>query len=151
MRLKASTKPHIHQKFEIFWTNIASTMGCPNSKNRPKKGLRPLGVKHSVFFYLHLCNNPNYKHYINDTLEIHELDFGILQHIGIPRKIKITYCSCMIQPDNSLCSPLVVGLAIDIAYQLNLEFFVYNVRRLHPHMLNWFKKRKMKSFLNSLS
>jgi hypothetical protein len=45
VRLEASTKPHVHQKFEIFWTNIASAMGCPNSKNRPEKGLRPLGVK----------------------------------------------------------------------------------------------------------
>jgi hypothetical protein len=45
VRLEASTKPHVHQKFEIFWTNIASTMGCPNSKNRPKKVLRPLGIK----------------------------------------------------------------------------------------------------------
>jgi hypothetical protein len=45
VRLEASTKPHVHQKFEIFWTNIASTMTCPKSKNRPKKGLRPLGVK----------------------------------------------------------------------------------------------------------
>jgi hypothetical protein len=44
VRLEASTKPHVHQKFEIFWTNIASAMGCPNSKNRAKKGLRPLGV-----------------------------------------------------------------------------------------------------------
>jgi hypothetical protein len=50
--LEANTKPHVHQKFEIFWTNIASTMGCPNSKNRPKKGLRPLGINsgfYSVF------------------------------------------------------------------------------------------------------
>jgi hypothetical protein len=45
VHLEAGTKPHVHQKFEIFWTNIASTMGCPNSKNKPKKGLRPLGVK----------------------------------------------------------------------------------------------------------
>jgi hypothetical protein len=30
--LEASTKPHVHQKFEIFWTNIASTMACPNFK-----------------------------------------------------------------------------------------------------------------------
>jgi hypothetical protein len=45
VRLEASTKPHVHQKFEIFWTNIASTMTCPMSKNGPKKGLRPLGVK----------------------------------------------------------------------------------------------------------
>jgi hypothetical protein len=44
VHLEAITKPHVHQKFESFWTNIASTMGCPNSKNRPKKGLRPLGV-----------------------------------------------------------------------------------------------------------
>jgi hypothetical protein len=49
VRLEASTKPHVHQKFEIFWTNIASTMACPMSKNRPKKGLRPLGVKYQHF------------------------------------------------------------------------------------------------------
>jgi hypothetical protein len=45
VRLEVNTKPHVHQKFESFWTNTASTMGCPNSKNRPKKGLHPLGVK----------------------------------------------------------------------------------------------------------
>jgi hypothetical protein len=45
VRLEASTKPHVHQKFEIFWTNIASTMACPNFKNGPKKGLGLLGVK----------------------------------------------------------------------------------------------------------
>jgi hypothetical protein len=44
VHLEASTKPHVHQKFEMFWTNIASTMACPMSKNGPKKGLRPLGV-----------------------------------------------------------------------------------------------------------
>jgi hypothetical protein len=45
MCLEASTKPHVQQKFEIFWTNIASTMACPMSKNGPKEGLRPLGFK----------------------------------------------------------------------------------------------------------
>jgi hypothetical protein len=50
--LEASTKPHVHQKFEIFWTNIASAMGCPNSKNKPKKGLRPLGVKECSTHYI---------------------------------------------------------------------------------------------------
>jgi hypothetical protein len=45
VRLEASTKPHVHKKIEIFWTNIASTMACPNFKNRPNNGLRPLGVK----------------------------------------------------------------------------------------------------------
>jgi hypothetical protein len=44
MHLEASTKSHVHQKFEIFWTNIASTMACPNFKNGPKNGLHPLGV-----------------------------------------------------------------------------------------------------------
>jgi hypothetical protein len=44
VRLEASTKPHVHRKFEIFWTNIASTMACPNFKNGPKNGLGPLGV-----------------------------------------------------------------------------------------------------------
>jgi hypothetical protein len=32
VRLEASTKPHVHQNFEIFWTNIAITMACPNVK-----------------------------------------------------------------------------------------------------------------------
>jgi hypothetical protein len=45
VHLEAITKPHVHQKFEIFWTNIASTMACPNFKNGLKTGLRPLGVK----------------------------------------------------------------------------------------------------------
>jgi hypothetical protein len=45
VHLEASTKPHVHQKFEIFRTNIASTMGCPNFKNGPKNGLCYLGVK----------------------------------------------------------------------------------------------------------
>jgi hypothetical protein len=44
VHLEASTKPHVHQKFEIFWTNIASTMACPNFKNGVEKGLGPLGV-----------------------------------------------------------------------------------------------------------
>jgi hypothetical protein len=44
VRLEASTKLHVHQKFEIFWTNIASTMACPNFKNGPKIGCRPLEV-----------------------------------------------------------------------------------------------------------
>jgi hypothetical protein len=38
----SSTKPHVHQKFEIFWTNIASTMA---SLKWAKNGLGPLGVK----------------------------------------------------------------------------------------------------------
>jgi hypothetical protein len=42
-------KPRVHQKFEIFWTNIASTMAYPNSKNGPKNGLRALEVKLPLF------------------------------------------------------------------------------------------------------
>jgi hypothetical protein len=41
---EARTKPHLHQKFQIFWTNIAFTMACPKFKNGPKNGLGPLGV-----------------------------------------------------------------------------------------------------------
>jgi hypothetical protein len=48
VHLEASTKPHVHQKVEIFWTNIASTMACPNFKNGPKTRLRLLGVKLSI-------------------------------------------------------------------------------------------------------
>jgi hypothetical protein len=43
--LEASTKPHVHQKFEIFWTNILSTMACPNFKKTLKMASSPLGVK----------------------------------------------------------------------------------------------------------
>jgi hypothetical protein len=49
VHLEASTKPHVHRKFEIFWTNIASTMACPNFKNGPKNGLMCLGVNDSTY------------------------------------------------------------------------------------------------------
>jgi methyl coenzyme M reductase beta subunit len=49
VHLEACTKPHVHQKFENFGTNIASTMACPNFKNGPKTALRPLGVKHLFY------------------------------------------------------------------------------------------------------
>jgi hypothetical protein len=45
VHLEVSAKSHVHQKIEIFWTNIASTMAYPNFQNGPKIGLRPLGVK----------------------------------------------------------------------------------------------------------
>jgi hypothetical protein len=51
VHLETSTKPHVHRKFEIFWTNIASTMTCPNIKNKPKNGLRPLGVRGTKLSY----------------------------------------------------------------------------------------------------
>jgi hypothetical protein len=65
VHLEASTEPHVHQKFEIFWTNIASTMACPNFSNGPKKGLGPLGVKF-------LKHQPHHKmlHELNSTLKI---------------------------------------------------------------------------------
>jgi hypothetical protein len=46
---EASIKPQVHQKFEIFLSNMASAMACPNFKNGPKNGLRPLGVKIEIF------------------------------------------------------------------------------------------------------
>jgi hypothetical protein len=42
--LEGTTRSHVHQKLEIYWTNIASTMACLNSKNGPDNGLHPLGV-----------------------------------------------------------------------------------------------------------
>jgi hypothetical protein len=48
VHLEASAKPHVHQKIQIFWTNIALTMACPNFKNGPKNGLGPLGVKITI-------------------------------------------------------------------------------------------------------
>jgi hypothetical protein len=54
VHLGAGTKPYVHRKFEIFWTNIASTMACPSFKNGPKNGLGPLGVKALVETTLNL-------------------------------------------------------------------------------------------------
>jgi hypothetical protein len=45
--IQCSTKPFVDQKFEFLWTNIASTMACPNFKNGRKNGRKnglPLGV-----------------------------------------------------------------------------------------------------------
>jgi hypothetical protein len=51
VHLESSTKPHVYQKFENFGKNIASTMACPNFKNGPKIGLRPLGVNFFDIIY----------------------------------------------------------------------------------------------------
>jgi hypothetical protein len=59
VHLEASTKPHVHRKFEIFWTNIASTMTYPNFKNGPKIGLLPLGVKEKKFPERFLIGGPS--------------------------------------------------------------------------------------------
>jgi hypothetical protein len=59
VRLEASTKKHVHQEFEIFWTNIDSTMAYPNFKNGPKNGLCSLGVK-SPFLYTEECSTDLY-------------------------------------------------------------------------------------------
>jgi hypothetical protein len=48
VHLEVSTEPYVHQKFEIFWINIASTMACPNCRNGPKNRLRPLGVNSQI-------------------------------------------------------------------------------------------------------
>jgi hypothetical protein len=48
VHLEANTQPHVHQKFEIFWTSIASTIAYLNIKNGPKNGLSPLGVKITI-------------------------------------------------------------------------------------------------------
>jgi hypothetical protein len=53
VHLEASTKPHVHHKFQIFWTNIAFIMACPNFKNGPKNGLGPLGVNLALQFLYH--------------------------------------------------------------------------------------------------
>jgi hypothetical protein len=58
VHLEASSKPHVHQKVEIFWTNIASTMAYPNSKNGLKNGLHSLGVKGLWLFFLFSKNTP---------------------------------------------------------------------------------------------
>jgi hypothetical protein len=73
VHLKASTKPHVHRKFEIFWTNIASTMACPNFKKGPKKGLGPLGVKEDMTHYWCIWKVP-------------------LKKIKLKRKISLRWC-----------------------------------------------------------
>jgi hypothetical protein len=59
VHLEASTKPHVHRKFEIFWTNIASTMACPNFKNGPKNGLGPLGINNMQLCQKSIRKNDN--------------------------------------------------------------------------------------------
>jgi hypothetical protein len=84
VRLEASTKPHVHQEFEIFWTNIASTMGCPNCKNRPKKGLRPLGVKLAPNMFVPDMFVPNIfapGMFMLSTLEPLKLDRHVCAHL----------------------------------------------------------------------
>jgi hypothetical protein len=44
VHLEARTKPHVHQKFEIFWA-----IAYPNFQNGPKNGLCYLGINNGLF------------------------------------------------------------------------------------------------------
>jgi hypothetical protein len=75
VRLEASTKPHVHGKFEMFWTNIASTMDYPNFKNGPKNGLGPLGVRWKVVSCaMGMTAVTTSRNNCNTELAIHALD-----------------------------------------------------------------------------
>jgi hypothetical protein len=78
VRFEASTKPHVHRKFEIFWTNTASTMACPNLKNGPKTGLCPLGV------------NPKAQKEF-DNLRKTIIKYYLEQYLGVDEQMKVIY------------------------------------------------------------
>jgi hypothetical protein len=54
MRLKASTKPHVHKKFHEFLINMAFTMTYPNFKKGLKMAFGPLGVNYAIFVKIHI-------------------------------------------------------------------------------------------------
>jgi hypothetical protein len=99
VHLEASTKPHVHRKFENFWTNIASTMACPNFKNGPKNGLaqiffkelyalRRLGqlelllnviqVFHNLFGFIEVNYSKNF-----ETIFLHVTPISLKVHMGM--------------------------------------------------------------------
>jgi hypothetical protein len=54
VRLKASTKPPIHNLIHEFFINMAFTMACPNFKKGLKMAFGPLGVKCGTQNSVHL-------------------------------------------------------------------------------------------------
>ena len=65
-------------------------------------------------------------------------------------KCSFTY-ALPVQPNGSSCALLVVAIAVHIAYQVNLEISIYNIRELYSHMLDSFNKNSMIYFPKKLT
>ena len=57
----------------------------------------------------------------------HELDFNVLSHIGNTKNLMISNHPCFQQSDGSSCGPLLVAIATDLAFSLNLDIASYKV------------------------
>ena len=71
--------------------------------------LTSLGI--GSFFIFSLVLNLIINVMFYDTLGFHDLDFGMLQNIGISTNIKIQQCHPYQQEDESFHDPLVVAMA----------------------------------------
>jgi hypothetical protein len=111
VRLEASIEPHVHQKFDIFWINIASTMTCLNFKKAWKMAYSPLRVNSSIM-------NPNL--------------VGKLPSITITSK-KVsknlqTYCIHNTMPKNAKCH---FGCFCPLAFKQHKNFKNYHIMVSH--------------------
>jgi hypothetical protein len=94
--------------------------------------LASLGI--GSFFILFSCNESHYQCFVYHTLGFNDLGFGLLQNISIFHDIRIQQCHLYQQADGFSCGPVVVAMAIDIAYQINLEESVYNMLEIRTHL-----------------
>ena len=75
-----------------------------------------------------------YQCFIYDTLGFHDLDFGLLQSIGISLDIKIQQRHPYQQEDEFSCGPLVVAMATNIAYQINPKVSIKSMLEICKHL-----------------
>ena len=95
------------------------------------------------------CYPPFYKTFdchVYDTMGYHELDFNALSLIGITKNLRISNRPCFQQPNGSSCGSLVVAIATDLVFSLNLENASYKVDMHCQHIVDHFSKRRMTPF-----
>jgi hypothetical protein len=64
------------------------------------------------------------------------LDFQLLRNIGISPNIRIQLRHPYQQEDGFSCGPLVVAMAIDVAYQLNSEESLFNMVEIYKNSIS---------------
>ena len=155
------TKEHLDAAFGLLYNNILKYVGfqehVARTDNDLAKHVAPVNRPclqfyhidrhgHWILLYFFLLNESHYQCYVYDTFGFHDLDFEQLQHIGISSNIRIQQGHPYQQEDGFSCGPLVVAMAIDIAYQLNSGESIYNMVEIRKHLWNCFRNKKIIPF-----
>ena len=91
-------------------------------------------VRHWILLYFYPPEEHLRQCYVYDSLGSHELDFNLLENIGILWDISVTRKFVHQQINGSSCGPLSIAMAIDVAHHIDPEDSLYDMKQLCKHL-----------------